>query len=165
MLPAYPNLLGVSRLYTLRLAAPDTALLTDRIEVLRALWTEWMVAPGLRADAVVILPDRLLAFLTISPGQEVLPRWRGLREGFAAAVAPPGTPVWAEEITIEPLDTPAARNRALARIWDAPVRAGLVRRPEDWPFSSLHRDLRRRGRRGIGPVAAVEAAVRPATLQ
>ena len=163
MLPASPTLPGVSRLYSLRLVAPGSTLLTDRIEVLRALWARWMVAPGLRADAVVILPDRLIALLTITPGQEVLPRWRGFRAGFAEAVGPSAAPVWAEEITIEPLDSPGARNRALARIWDAPVRAGLVRHPEDWPFSSLHRDLRRRGR-GVGPVAA-EVAVRPATLQ
>ncbi len=146
MLPASPNLPGVSRLYTLRLAAPESALLTEEIATLRALWAEWMVAPGLRAEAVVVLPGRLMALLTIAPGLEVLPRWRGFRAAFAGQVAPHVSPLWAEEITIQPLDSPVARNRALAAIWDAPVRAGLVRHPEDWPFSSLQRDLRRGGR-------------------
>lgn len=146
MLLAQPNLPGVSRLYTLRLAAPDTALLTQEIDLLRRLWADWMVAPGLRADAVVVLPGRMMALLSIAPGLEVMPRWRGFRAAFAGQVAPHLPQLWAEEITIQPLDTPDARNRALAAIWDAPVRAGLARHPEDWPFSSLHRDLRRRGR-------------------
>lgn len=160
MLLAQPNLPGVSRLYTLRLAAPDSALLTQEIGLLRRLWADWMVAPGLRADAVVVLPGRMMALLSIAPGLEVMPRWRGFRAAFAGQAAPHVSPLWAEEITIQPLDTPDARNRALAAIWDAPVRAGLARHPEDWPFSSLHRDLRRRGR--TAPPAADRPAARPA---
>jgi hypothetical protein len=37
------------------------------------------------------------------------------------------------------------------RIHRAPVLAGLCARPQDWPFSSIHRDLRRGG---MGQVAA-----------
>jgi putative transposase len=30
----------------------------------------------------------------------------------------------------------------VAFCWTNPVRHGLVKRPEDWPHSSIHRDIR-----------------------
>lgn len=143
---------GQTRFFTLRLARGGSRLLVDHIEDLRAAWAAMVADHPTVCGAMVVLPDHLHAVLTLPPGpRAVSVRWAQFRRDFAGRVAPaaPET-VWQPEILIEPLPDAAAVNRAMATCWEAPVRLGLAKHPEDWPYSSLHRDLRIAARRRMG---------------
>ena len=140
---------GQTRFFTLHLAAGQGDLLTARIADLRAAWRLTVAELPTRCEAMVVLPDHLHAVLTLPPGpREALTRWRCFRDAFARTVRPdaPQT-VWEPEILAQDLRDEAEVNRHLALCWQDPVRHGLVRTPEDWPYSSLHRDLRNAARR------------------
>ncbi|AOZ69987.1 hypothetical protein LPB142_12185 [Rhodobacter xanthinilyticus] len=140
---------GQTRFFTLRLARGETDLLIREIETLRLAWRATVAAHATRCEAMVVLPDHLHAVLTLPPGpREALTRWRCFRDAFARTVRPdaPQT-VWEPEILAQDLRDEAEVNRHLALCWQDPVRHGLVRTPEDWPYSSLHRDLRNAARR------------------
>jgi len=143
---------GQTQFFTLRLARAGGSLLVDHIEDLRAAWAAMVAEHPTVCVAMVVLPDHLHAVLTLPQGpRAVSARWSQFRRDFAQRVAPeaPET-IWQPEILIQPLRDSAEVNRALAACWEAPVRLGLAKHPEDWPYSSLHRDMRIAARRRVG---------------
>ena len=139
---------GQTRFFTLHLAAGQGDLLTARIADLREAWRLTVAELPTRCEAMVVLPDHLHAVLTLPPGaQPATARWRRFRTGFAEALGRAPEEIWAPEILTQPLETEAEINRALALCWHDPVHHGLAPRPEDWPYSSLHRDMRQAARR------------------
>lgn len=140
---------GQTQFFSLRLAQPGSDRLITEIEALRAAWRATVAEYATVCEAMVVLPDHLHAVLTLPPGPRAASqRWQCFRMNFARAVAPeaPET-VWEPEILTQPLRDEEDVNRHLALCWHDPVRHGLVSRPEDWPYSSLHRDMRVAARR------------------
>lgn len=143
------HLPGQTQFFTLRLAQPGTDLLTRHIEALRAAWRATVAELPTVCEGMVVLPDHLHAVLTLPPGPRAAQsRWQRFRGSFARAVAPeaPET-VWEPEIVTHPLHDDSELNHYLALCWQDPVHHGLALRPEDWPYSSLHRDMRVAARR------------------
>lgn len=148
---------------TLRLARREADLLVRHVGALRGAMRQLLARHPTRVIAMVVLPNRLHALWCLPEAPGALARRVALlKAGFSRPLpAPEGrTPGqlrrrekgiwcrghWAERVAEGP---PLARCRA--RIHRAPVLAGLCARPQDWPFSSIHRDLRRGG---MGQVAA-----------
>lgn len=50
--------------------------------------------------------------------------------------------LWQRRFWEHMIRDPEEERRAIAHCLSDPVRHGLVARAEDWPFSTLHRDLR-----------------------
>jgi len=143
---------GQTQFFTLRLAQAGSTLLVDRIADLRIAWAAMVAEHPTVCLAMVVLPDHLHAVLTLPPGPRAAAnRWQGFRAEFARRVAPKAPEqIWQSDILIQPLRDGVEVNKALAACWNAPVRLGLARVPEDWPYSSLHRDLRVAARRRVG---------------
>ncbi len=146
---------GQTQFFTLRLAQAGGRLLVEQVAALRLAWVAMAARHPTRCLALVVLPDHLHAVLTLPPGpRAATTRWAHLRRDFAARVAPEAPDsIWQPGISKEPLRDAAEVNRAVAACWNAPVRLGLARHPEDWPYSSLHRDMRAAARRAAGAFA------------
>ena len=142
-------LAGQTQFFTLRLAQAGGRLLVEQVGALRLAWAAMAARYPTYCLAVVVLPDHLHAVLTLPPGPRAAStRWAQLRRDFAVQVAPEApASLWQPKIFKEPLHDAAAVERAVSTCWNAPVRLGLARHPEDWPYSSLHRDLRAAARR------------------
>ena len=141
---------GQTQFFTLRLAQAGGRLLIEQVAALRLAWAAMAARYPTRCLALVVLPDHLHAVLTLPPEpRAATTRWAKLRGDFAARVAPEAPDsIWQAGIAKEPLHDAAEVNRAVAACWNAPVRLGLARHPEDWPYSSLHRDMRIAAQRG-----------------
>ncbi len=161
---------GGTYFFTVRLQDRQSALLVDRVDLLRdcvrLAHARWPFA----IDAAVILPDHLHMIWTLPPGDaDYSKRWRLIKSAFSRQVdGPPNLTrgemargekgiwqrrFWEHHIRDEP-DLRAHR----AFIATAPIQAGLAARPTDWRWSSVHRDLRRGvpipAKGGYGPVLA-----------
>lgn len=104
-------------------------------------------------DCAAVLPAELHMIWTLPPGDaDFSTRWRLIKSGFSRLVEGPAAVrpslvrkgergVWQrrfwEHLIRDGADLAAHRDFCL----NAPVRAGLVRRAVDWPWSSVHRDL------------------------
>ncbi len=157
---------GVSYFFTVTLAERGRSTLTDNIEVLRAAYRATVADHPVRCDAMVVLPDHIHAVWTMPEGDAAYSiRWgaikarftRGLRKvGFhptePADVYPiPWSPskiakgdagIWQRRFWEHMIRDEEDYAAHIRYCWFNPVKHGFVDRPEDWPYSSVHRDIR-----------------------
>lgn len=149
---------GASIFFTVALARRGSTLLVEEIDRLREAVAVVRAGRPFAVDAWVVLPDHMHAVWTLPEGDaDYATRWRLIKTRFSRGL--PDGPLRASH---------RARNERgiwQRRFWEHhirnardhalhvdfcltnPVRHGLVDRPEDWPWSSVHRDIRR-GRYG-----------------
>lgn len=151
---------GGSFFFTVALSDQGSNLLTDRIADLRRAYRATIRHAPIRCDAMVVLPDHLHAVWTLPDGDSAYSeRWRKIKHRFTRMV------VTEVGRTAHPTLSPSKRAKREQGIWqrrfwehtirdDAdfrahveyclgnPVKHGLVERPADWPFSSIHRDIK-----------------------
>ncbi|KPP89567.1 MAG: transposase [Rhodobacteraceae bacterium HLUCCA08] len=135
---------------TLRLADPASDLLVRRIALLRDCVALARHRYPFEIAAACILPSEFHLLCRLPEDAPMAPRLRLIRSAFARHCgAGDSAALWDPTVqeAIVPDTMLAARTRA---VLDAPVRAGLVQRAEDWAWSSLHR----RGAPRADPVAA-----------
>lgn len=150
---------GASYFFTLCLAQPGARLLLDHADALRAAYVAtWLEQPFVCA-AMVILPDHLHMVWTLPAGDaDFSTRLRLIKARFSRAidaddprpavggpVPPPGrrAGVWQRRFWEHCLRDAADLDWHLRYCWSDPVRHGVAAQAEDWPLSSLQRDLRR----------------------
>jgi putative transposase len=82
------NLLpGGGYFFTVNLADRQRALLTDRIDVLRAAFRQVRARHPFTIEAALILPDHLHAIWTLPDGDaDFATRWRLIKSGFSHAL-------------------------------------------------------------------------------
>ncbi len=151
-----PRATGAAIFFTVSLAERGSDLLLARIDLLRDAVRRTRAERPFDIDAIVVLPDHLHAVLTLPAGDgDFATRWRLIKARFSMGV-PRGDlrpshlrrgerGVWQRRFWEHHIRDEADLVTHLRYCWTNPVRHGLVDRPEDWPFSSLHRD-RREGR-------------------
>ncbi|MEM7268881.1 MAG: transposase [Pseudomonadota bacterium] len=148
---------GGSFFFSVALADRRATTLTDRIDDLRAAYAAMRLRRPFRCDAFVVLPDHLHAVWTL-PGDDYdySTRWRHFKAGFTRAVGD-DLPIksrlshrrkgerglWQRRFWEHELTTDADLRAHIEYCWLNPVKHGLVRRPIDWPYSSLHVALKR----------------------
>jgi len=145
---------GATYFFTLCLENRGSAVLTDRIDLLRSAYGKTMREMPLARQAVVVLPDHLHAIWTLPEGDmEFSERWRRVKSRFSHAVP--------ESFSRNPSKA-TKRERGLwqRRFWEHlirdeqdfaahfdycrvnPVKHGLVTDPSDWPYSSFARKFK-----------------------
>ncbi|WP_152450921.1 MULTISPECIES: transposase [unclassified Roseivivax] len=161
----HPYIAGVTLYFSLALARPGTSLLVDEIDLLRAAVRDVLRKRPFHIDAFVVLPDGLHAVWTLPEADpNYSERWGNVKSHFSrhlrrtgrAPDPPPGrlsakavrrgeVGIWAQGFTRRVIADAEDYRAALCRCHDAPVMRNLVSRPQDWPYSSLHRDRRLSG--------------------
>jgi len=151
------NLLpGGTYFFTVNLEDRRQRLLIDNVDLLRTAFREVRKRHPFAIEAIVVLPEHLHTVWTLPEGDDDFAmRWRLIKSTFSRAL---------------PLEQPTSASRVLKnersiwqrRYWEHtlrdendferhldcihfnPVKHGQVQRPEDWPYSSIHRWIRLR---------------------
>jgi putative transposase len=144
---------GGTFFFSARLQDRHSDLLVNEIVLLRHAMRLTKSRHPFHIDSIVVLPAAIHTIWALPEGDaDVSTRWSLLKRTFVANIdpVPHRTPaqikrgekgIWQRrfwEHLIRDADDLAA-HRAMIR--DAPVHAGLVARPQDWAWTSLHRDL------------------------
>jgi putative transposase len=158
---------GATYFFTLALRDRGVCLLTDRVADLRDAYVRTTAEFPLRCDAMVVLPDHLHAVWTLPPGDhDYSERWRRIKARFSRAVGGPPAGarslrakrergIWQRRFWEHTIRDEADFAMHVRYCWGNPVKHGLVARAADWPYSSIHRDIR------VGRVEAAWAAAPP----
>lgn len=145
---------GGTYFFTVNLAQRGATLLTDRVDDLRASYAEVMSDMPVATRAMVVLPDHLHAVWTLPEGDEDFPtRWKRIKCGFTVRVgetrecsvskaAKGEAGIWQRRYWERCIRDEAELAMALQYVWGNPVKHGLVERAVDWPYSSVHREVR-----------------------
>lgn len=145
---------GACFFFTLVLADRKSNLLTKHIDDLRHAYAETIRDAPVTCDAMVVLPDHLHAIWTLPPGDAAFSeRWRKIKYRFSkrtglwgrrslSQCAKRERGIWQRRFWEHVIRDEADYRAHLAYCWANPVKHGLVARAADWPFSSIHREIR-----------------------
>lgn len=155
-----PRRPGVPIFFTVALAQRGSRLLLDRVDLLREVVRVTRTERPFEIDAWVVLPDHLHCIWRLPDGDcDYSTRWGAIKSRFTRAV---GAEAVGWNPTLRSASKIAKGDAGLwqRRFWDHhirderdlaahvrycwwnPVRHGCVQRPEDWPYSSVHRDIK-----------------------
>lgn len=144
---------GASVYFTVYLAERGSGLLMEEILRLRAAVREVHEARPFHIGAWVVLPDHIHAVWTLPPGDsDFSTRWSAIKARFSRGL-PPGArrashetrrekAIWQRRFWEHHVRDVAEYDRLVRYCRDNPVKHGLVERAVDWPYSSIHRDIR-----------------------
>lgn len=147
--------MGARWFFTVALAERGSSLLVTEIDRLRDALAATKRERPFEIDAMVVLPDHLHAVWTLPMGDgDISRRWsiikarfsRGLSaaEGRSASKrAKRERGIWQRRFWDHLIRNEADYRQHVAYCWANPVKHGLVARPTDWPYSSIHRDIRK----------------------
>ncbi|MCX7300227.1 MAG: transposase [Rhodobacterales bacterium] len=162
---------GQTVFFTVRLAAEGSSLLTDEVERLRVAVRQTQAERPFGVAAWVVLPDHMHCLWTLPEGDADHPvRWGAIKARFsmdlrrAGFTPPPRQPmvksgrhggvnparysdkgevaIWQRRYWEHHIRNDEDFADHVRYCWVNPVKHGFVERPEDWPFSSVHRDIR-----------------------
>jgi putative transposase len=148
--PRHP---GARIFFTVTLADRRARTLVAEVDRLREAVRVTRDERPFRIDAWVVLPDHLHAIWTLPEGDaDYAARWRLIKSRFSRGL-PEGRQrlshlarqeraIWQRRFWEHHLRNDADVAAHLEYCWFNPVKHGLVERPEDWPWSSVHRDRR-----------------------
>lgn len=146
---------GGTYFFTVCLADRSDQLLTDRIVELRHAYHRTYQSAPFMCHAMVVLPDHLHAVWTLPPGdQDFSGRWRQFKSRFTRSLGEerprPRSKtrkrergLWQRRFWEHAIRDETDFQRHVRYCWMNPVKHGLVERPTDWAFSSIHRDILR----------------------
>lgn len=167
-MPTYvrPKVRGATVFFTVTLARRGATLLVDEIGDLRAAVAATRAERPFRIDAWTVLPDHLHAIWTLPAGDaDFSTRWGAIKARFSrscrrAGFTPP-PPVgrrnggvnpalrrkgeiglWQPRFWEHHIRDSADYDAHVRYCWGNPVKHGLVARAADWPYSSIHREIR-----------------------
>jgi len=130
-------------------------LLVDQIDALRRAFEETQKTYPFEIAAIVVLPEHLHAVWILPPDDaDFSTRWRLIKMRFAKSL-PKEEPVskvrktrgergiWQRRFWEHLIRDDVDYARHVEYCYINPIKHGLVRRVQDWPHSSFHRDVRR----------------------
>ncbi|MEX0309029.1 MAG: transposase [Tateyamaria sp.] len=145
---------GATYFFTVNLAKRAGTWLTDHIDHLRTAYAQTRLEHPFRCDAIVVLPDHLHAVWTLPNGDaDFSERWRKIKARFSRAVggdharSPSKVDkrevgLWQRRFWEHCIRDEADYRAHVGYCWDNPVKHGCVARAVEWPYSSIHRDVR-----------------------
>jgi putative transposase len=148
-----PRVPGASVFFTVTLTDRRSRLLVQEVAALRDAVRATRAERPFQIDAWVVLPDHLHALWTMPEDDaDYSTRWRLIKTRFSRRlpVGPlrPGHEarqergLWQRRFWERHIRNEADFAAHLRYCWGNPVKHGLVEKPEDWPYSSVHRDIR-----------------------
>ncbi len=145
---------GGSYFFTVTLADRRTTLLVDQIDALRDAVARVQSRYPFEIDGAVVLPEHLHMIWTLPAGDaDFAKRWRLIKSGFsrrltaspdrtASQVEKREKGIWQRRFYEHLIRDENDFNQHLDYIHFNPVKHGHVKRPADWPHSSIHRYIR-----------------------
>ena len=154
-MPTYirPHIPAARIFFTVTLQERGSRVLVDQVPRLRAAVALTKAERPFRIVAWVVLPDHLHCVWTLPEGDDDFStRWRLIKTRFSR-VLPKGhlrpshiarqeRGLWQRRFWEHHIRDDADMAAHVQYCWVNPVKHGLVDRPEAWPYSSIHRDLR-----------------------
>ncbi|TRW98389.1 transposase [Paracoccus sp. M683] len=146
-----PRLPGVPIFFTVASARRGDRLLVDEIDRLRQAVQVTRAKRAFATEAWVVLPDHLHCIWRLPEGDtDYSVRWRLIKSRFSRGL-PVGRlrdshvlrqerGIWQRRFWEHHIRDEADLAAHLRYCWWNPVKHGFVTRPEDWPYSSFHRD-------------------------
>lgn len=134
-----PFVAGRTYYFDVRLTDMAPLKLTDHVDLLRQAIRISARRNAFEIDAAVVLPRRLLMIWTLPEGDtSYSTRWHVIKATFRRHAPQVGNDLWQPRFQEHKIRTQADYDLHTHLILTAPIRAGLVRRAADWPWSSLH---------------------------
>jgi putative transposase len=148
-----PKITGASVFFTVTLQDRGQPLLVDHIQHLREAVAVTKAERPFDIAAWVVLPDHMHCVWTLPSGdRDFSTRWRLIKARFSrrlpqghqrpSQVARQERGLWQRRFWEHHIRDDADLAAYVGYCWHNPVKHGLVARPQDWPYSSIHRDLR-----------------------
>lgn len=159
---------GGTYFFTVRLQNPRSDLFVSQIDLLRDAMRLCRKRWPFAIDAAVILPSTLHMIWTLPDGDaDFSKRWRLIKSSFArhapaAAHIPESRAkrgdkgIWQRRFWDHLIRDADDLALHMHLIRSAPLHAGLVKKPTDWPYSSLHH-----GQNRFRTIAPVPSAPNP----
>ena len=145
---------GGTYFFTVTLRNRRSRILIEQIDLLRAAFRDVVHERPFTIDAIVVLPEHLHAVMTLPASDaDYSGRWRAIKSAFSRSLAKAGHSL--------PKDRRGEYRLWQRRFWEHtirdaddlqthvdythynPVKHGLSSRAADWPYSSIHRFIRR----------------------
>lgn len=147
-----PQVCAASIFFTVALADRQSRLLVDEVARLRWAVAATRMDRPFGIEAWVVLPDHMHCVWTLPANDhDFSTRWRlikarfshGLPEGRlrTSHAARQERGIWQRRFWEHHLRDQADMDAHLRYCWFNPVKHGLVVRPEEWPYSSVHREI------------------------
>lgn len=166
-----PSQPGATVFFTHVIAHRGDDLLTRHIDVLRAAVAATLAERPFTVESWVVLPDHLHAIWTLPEGDsDYATRWGAIKARFSMGLrragfgAPAELPIvvsgryaglkpglrvgkreagiWQRRYWDHHIRDQADFDAHIRYCWGNPVKHGFVERAVDWPYSSIHRDIR-----------------------
>ena len=149
-----PNVSGATVFFTVALADRGSDLLVRKVDALRDSVTSVRAERPFWIEAWVVLPDHLHAVWTLPDGdRDFSVRWKDIKTRFtksvglvgprsASKVAKGEAGLWQRRFWDHHIRDEADYVAHVRYCWGNPVKHGLVEKAVDWPYSSIHRDIR-----------------------
>lgn len=142
----YSDVHGSTYFFTVRLQDQRSDLLVSQIDLLRDAMRLCRKRWPFAIDAAVVLPNTLHMIWTLPHRDADFPkRWRLIKSSFtrhADTTANQATRgdnrIWQRSFWDHLIRDADDLALHMHLIRSAPIHAGLVKRPSDWPYSSLH---------------------------
>lgn len=150
-----PKVAGGTVFFTVNLAERGSDLLLREIESLRWSVAEVAHRRPFMIDAWVVLPDHMHAIWTLPANDhDFSTRWKEIKAGFSRNVGCVGprsaskrakgeAGLWQRRFWDHHIRSVADYRGHMQYCWANPVRHGLTERATDWPYSSIHRDIKK----------------------
>ena len=141
---------GGTYFFTVRLQEQRSDLLVSHIDLLRDATRVCRKRWPFAIDAAVILPNKLHMIWTLPEGDhDFSKRWRMIKSGFSRHAPPPAhipeshrkrgeKGIWQRRFWEHLIRDEDDLAMHMHLIRSAPIHAGLVKRPSDWPYCSLN---------------------------
>ena len=157
---------GACYFFSVNLADRESDLLVRHVDTLRGAVAETRRERPFRIETMVVLPDHLHAIWTLPEGDaDFSTRWGAIKARFSMAMRRAGFTPPPPVGQVNGGVNPALRRKGEIGLWQPrfwehcirderdfdlhrrycwgnPVKHGYVRTPADWPYSSIHRDIR-----------------------
>ena len=146
---------GATYFFTVNLATRGEATLVKHVDLLRNAYSLVRKELPFRTDAVVVLPDHLHAVWTLPNGDaDFSTRWKRIKREFTVSLQASRprshskwkkgeAGLWQRRFWEHMIRDEEDLSRHLIYTWCNPVKHGLVERSIDWPYSSLHREIKK----------------------
>ncbi|MDH5571151.1 MAG: transposase [Gammaproteobacteria bacterium] len=142
---------GGTYFFTVNLAQRNKTLLVDNVNILRDVMNKVKQRHPFKVEAMVILPDHLHAIWTLpQTDKDYATRWGLIKSGFSrqlpklerinkSRIDKGERGIWQRRYWEHLIRDERDFNNHVDYIHYNPVKHGYIKRPVDWPYSSIHK--------------------------
>lgn len=149
------NIAGATYFFTVNLADRTSSLLTEKIELFRNAMRKVRQSHPFEIIAMAVLPDHLHSIWRMPEGDADFPlRWSLIKAAFSRTISKTEMirrsrkvkrerGIWQHRYWEHQIRDEDDLEKHVAYIHFNPVKHGYVNRASDWPYSSIHREIKK----------------------